>query len=143
MAGGKLQDEAAVREAVAASLSVSEALRRLGVRHTGSNWTRIKKVIARLEISTDHFDRYAARRSRKSRRYDEAAVREAVAASLSLSETVRRLGLRPAGGNPATIKKLIARLEIPTDHFDPWAAQRAALRQRPVPLSEVLVEGST
>jgi hypothetical protein len=56
-----------------------------------------------------------ARRSR----YDEAQVREAVANSCSLTDALRRLELRPAGGNHQTLKRLIDRYGISTDHFRP------------------------
>lgn len=53
--------------------------------------------------------------------------------------------MRPAGGNHATLKKYVERVwRIPTDHFDPNAARRAAMRRRQrIPLAEVLVEHST
>jgi hypothetical protein len=78
-------------------------------------------------------------------RYDEPEARTAVAASRSYSEALRRLGLRPAGGNHATLKKHVARWGIPVDHFDPHATQRR--RQGGTnaarPLAEILVEHST
>jgi transposase-like protein len=74
--------------------------------------------------------------------YTEQEAREAVAASLSYSETLRRLGLRTAGGNAALLRKWLERWRISTDHFDPYARTRAARRDR-VPLNNVLVEHST
>lgn len=77
-----------------------------------------------------------------SRRYTDAQVREAVANSYCLTDALRRLKLRPAGGNHTTLKKLIDRLSIPTGHFDPnWGCGRAN-RGTAIPLSQVLVEGS-
>jgi hypothetical protein len=52
-------------------------------------------------------------------RYTEAEVREAVENSPSHTEALRRLGLRPAGGNHKSLKKLIAFYDVSTDHFDP------------------------
>jgi transposase-like protein len=76
-------------------------------------------------------------------RYSEAQAREAIAASLSYSDALRRLGMRPAGGNHRTIRRYVEEVwRIPIDHFDPGAAQRGPLRREPVPLEEVLVEGS-
>jgi hypothetical protein len=76
-------------------------------------------------------------------RYSEAQAREAIAASLSYSDALRRLGMRPAGGNHRTIRRYAEDVwRIPVDHFDPAAVQRAPLRREPVPLEEVLVEGS-
>jgi hypothetical protein len=78
-------------------------------------------------------------------RYSEEAAREAIAASRSYSEALRRLGMRAAGGNHATLRKYAERIwHIPTDHFDPRAAQRRQLAERaPRPLSEYLTEHST
>ncbi|MFL5848177.1 MAG: hypothetical protein ACJ76R_04490 [Solirubrobacteraceae bacterium] len=79
------------------------------------------------------------------RRYTEAELRVAVAASYNWTETLRRLGLRPAGGNFASIKQLVRTLGISTEHFDANIARAAALRaaHRPKPLDEILVVGST
>jgi hypothetical protein len=76
-------------------------------------------------------------------RYSETELRDAIAASRCFSEVLRRLGLRPAGGNHATIKRHAAHWGISTDHFDPYATQRAGLAREPTPLAEVLVENST
>jgi hypothetical protein len=73
----------------------------------------------------------------------EQAVREAVAASMSYAEVLRRLGLRAAGGNHGTVQKYVEDIwRIPIDHFDPRAAL-AAMPRRAVPLEDVLVAGST
>jgi len=79
-------------------------------------------------------------------RYTEEAAREAVAASLTYSEALRRLGLRPAGGNHRLFRKWVDEIwKIPTEHFDAREARRRALatRQGPIPLEEILVENST
>lgn len=59
-----------------------------------------------------------------SPRYTDAEVREAVESSRSYSEALRRLGLRPAGGNHKSLKKLIAHYGISIDHFDPYWGSR-------------------
>jgi hypothetical protein len=48
-----------------------------------------------------------------------------------------RLGVRPAGGNHATLKKYLALWGISTDHFD-WGGARPPKREAR-PLEEVLV----
>jgi hypothetical protein len=48
--------------------------------------------------------------------------------------------VRPAGGNHATLKKYAALWAIPTDHFG--FDHRPPTRE-PIPLADVLVEGST
>jgi hypothetical protein len=78
-------------------------------------------------------------------RYTEQEAREAVAASLCYSAVLQKLGLRPAGGNHRLLRKYVDEVWcIPTDHFDPRRARLAGLNQsRPIPLENVLVEGST
>lgn len=76
--------------------------------------------------------------------YTEEEAREAVAASLSYSEVLRRLGMRPAGGNHALLRKYVDRIwKIPTDHFDPNAAGVGSLQGAAKPLEEILVRDST
>jgi hypothetical protein len=75
--------------------------------------------------------------------YSEAEARQAVAASFSYEEALRRLGLRATGGNWRTLRAWVARWGIPTDHFDPDVARRRALRHAPRPIEEILVERST
>jgi hypothetical protein len=81
----------------------------------------------------------------RPRSYSEQEARRAIAASMSYSEALRRLGLRAAGGNHKVIKKYAALWGIPVGHFDPHATQRrgGVHARRPRPLSEVLVEHST
>jgi hypothetical protein len=69
-------------------------------------------------------------------------VRDAVRQALGITAVRRCLGLRAAGGNFSTMRKLIAEYRIPTDHFDPNWSRRAPKRQTAVPLREVLVEDS-
>jgi hypothetical protein len=77
-------------------------------------------------------------------RYSEIELREAVAASVSYAEVLRRLGVRTAGGNHATVRRYIDEVwRIPTGHFDASAARSRAGRGRAVPLAEILIEGST
>jgi hypothetical protein len=72
-------------------------------------------------------------------------LRETIAESLSWAESLRKLGLRDAGGNFRTIQRHAEAWGIPTDHFDPTGASKRALRRaNPAPpLEEVLVENST
>lgn len=67
-------------------------------------------------------------------------LRDAVAASTNLSEVVRRLGLRPVGRNPDSIRAWIDRLAIPTEHF---VRPTVGGPRRRIPLEEVLVERSS
>lgn len=78
-------------------------------------------------------------------RYTEDDARAAIAASLSYAEALRRLGMRPAGGNHLTLRKYAERVWcIPVDHFDPNRARDEALRrQAAIPLAKILVRGSS
>jgi hypothetical protein len=78
----------------------------------------------------------------RSRRYTEQQVRDAVANSPSLTAVLRLLGLRPAGGNHRTLRKLIELYGISTDHFHPNWVMRGPRPRKARPLHEVLVENS-
>jgi hypothetical protein len=76
-------------------------------------------------------------------RFTEGELREAIAVSRSYSEALRRVGLRPAGGNHSTIKKYVARWGIDVSHFDHDAIRASYLGKPAMPIAEILVEGST
>jgi hypothetical protein len=73
-------------------------------------------------------------------RYTEAELREVVPRVSSLTEVLRHFGLRPAGGNYRVLRRWLAAWSIPTDHF---AGAPPPRRPKPIPLEDVLVEGST
>lgn len=74
---------------------------------------------------------------------DEQAIRDAVSASRTYSEVLRRLELRPAGGNFGQLRRYIDRYGISTAHFDPQASRVAKREGRGrLPLEEVLVVDS-
>jgi Zn ribbon nucleic-acid-binding protein len=64
---------------------------------------------------------------------------------LCYSEALRKLGLRPDGGNHRQFRRYVDEVwRISTSHFDPLRARLAGLRRiRPVALEAVLVEGSS
>jgi len=70
-------------------------------------------------------------------------LREAIAQAKSYAEVLRRLGLVPAGGNYATLKRRIQALGVDTSHFLGMGWRRGT--SQPVvpglPLSALLVEG--
>jgi hypothetical protein len=76
-------------------------------------------------------------------RYTETEVKDAVLGARSMAEALRRLGLRPAGGNHLTLKGLIAHYDVSTDHFDPNWALRYERPDRAISLDKILVAGST
>jgi hypothetical protein len=76
------------------------------------------------------------------RRYTDEQLAEAVAASASFTEVLRRLGLRPAGGNHRSVRRHVERLNLSTAHFDPYAAARSRRGRYAMRLADVLVEHS-
>jgi hypothetical protein len=62
---------------------------------------------------------------------------------MSLAGALRRLGLRPVGGNYKTLRRHIDHYRVSTDHLDPNWAKRTRFAHAPMPLSKVLVEHST
>ena len=76
-------------------------------------------------------------------RYSESEAREAIAASFSWSEALRRLGMCHSGGAHLVLRKYAEVWEISTDHFDPYAAVRGSGERSRRPLEEILVEHST
>jgi hypothetical protein len=70
-------------------------------------------------------------------RFSESEAREAIAASRSWTESLRRLDYCPTGGNPATLKKYAALWGISTDHFDPYAGVMERIRKPKRPLEDL------
>lgn len=81
----------------------------------------------------------------RERRYTDDELREAVASSVSQAEVLRKLNVRDAGGNYATLRQRISDLNLDTSHFTgkSWlrGKQNPFVRQRA--LEEILVEYST
>jgi hypothetical protein len=109
----------------------------------GKNFTTIRKWAAIWEINADHLPPH--RPHSAAPRFTQIQARDAIGASRSWAEALRRLGYCPTGGNPATLKKWAERWGITTDHFDPHAASIEGLKRahRRIPLEQVLVENST
>lgn len=130
-----------VAEAVAGAASWREVLDALGYAYHGKSIATVRKWAGRWGIPTGHLSDLRGRRP--CLRYTEEALEQAVAASLSWAETLRRLGYCPTGGNWRTLKRRVAELRISTDHFDPYAFARGPRNGQRTPFDQVLVEGST
>lgn len=76
-------------------------------------------------------------------RYSKEEAADAIAASQSWTEALRRLGRCPTGGAPVVLKKWAERWNLSTAHFDPNAARGRASRARRPPLDTLLTENST
>jgi hypothetical protein len=75
--------------------------------------------------------------------FSEDDARVAIANSICWAEALRFLGYPVKGANFRTLQRWAKRWEIEIDDFDPHVGRRRASRTREIPLSEVLVEGST
>ncbi len=80
--------------------------------------------------------------NRNGPRYTKVEAERAILSSKSWAEALRRLGMRPAGGNHRTIQMWAARWQIGSAHFDPYTRMRERRRERELPLAEILVEHS-
>lgn len=82
----------------------------------------------------------------KLHKYTEIQLREACASSLSIRESLQKLGVIPAGGNYATFKKAVDFFKIDTAHFLGRSANQGNKHRGGVAaasLDSLLVEGGT
>lgn len=109
-----------------------------------SNYKTLKKYIKKYNINDTHLQIIQRNNSKK---YDEDKLRQTVSNSNTLSDTIRNLGLRAAGGNFNTIRKLIIKYNIDTTHFSPNEVRNHKLinfsQLKKISLSNILIENST
>ncbi|MFD7612222.1 HNH endonuclease signature motif containing protein [Streptomyces sp. NPDC059828] len=117
-------------EAARSSRTLSEALTRLGVDPKGASRRYIHDRMKRLDVDTSHFEREGTRWTRD-------VLEPVVAASTSVTEVLRRLGVEVVGGHHTHISRRIARYAISTSHFAPPPRAGQRLRRSP---QELLVE---
>ncbi|GAK57361.1 H-N-H endonuclease F-TflIV [Candidatus Vecturithrix granuli] len=79
------------------------------------------------------------------RKYTEQKLREAVKASRSIRQVLKKLGLAEAGGNYSTIQEKITELNLDTSHFlgKGWKRGFSEPVFQPKPLEEILVVNSS
>jgi 5-methylcytosine-specific restriction endonuclease McrA len=82
---------------------------------------------------------------KKQRRYSDQEIRDAVAESSSMAGVLRKLNIRPAGGNYDTLRRRIKNLGLDTAHFtgSGWSKGKKSLYIKKRPLEEILVKDST
>jgi hypothetical protein len=114
--------EEALREAVRASRTLTEALERLGVDPRSGSRKYLRGRMRRLGIDTSHFEREV--------KWTREVLQSAVSASHTMAEVLRRLGLDPVGGNHAHISRRLSVYGIDTSHLD-RSSRRAARVPRP------------
>jgi hypothetical protein len=130
---------AELRTVVAGASSCAEVVRRLGLRPGGETYRALAEACSRAGVPLPSRIRQAAGTARLSTCSDDE-VRSAFAASRSLADLMRRLGLAPKGGNYRVMKQRLRRLGLDPDqlHGQGWAT---GVRHAAVPITELLVAG--
>src|SRR4051794_37763232 len=115
-----------LRTAVAASRTLNEICRRLGLTAGGATQTSLRRHITRLGIDTTHLPMMVEGRPRARRSWTDDDLRQAVRESSSMAAVMRRLGYQPSGGMHRFISAHVRRLELDTSHFtgQSWAKGR-------------------
>lgn len=129
--------------AVAASRTLSEVHRRLGIRP--GRYDAIRGHIARLGLDASHLPCASPTSARKQLGWRDEQLVEAVAHSSSTSAVCRALGYTPSGGIHRLVIGHIRRLGLDTSHFtgQAWAKGKNLTGRRVLPLDAILVEKST
>ena len=134
-----------LRAAVAASLSLAEVSRRLGLRAGGGTYASLRRHIRRLEIDDSHLPVCVDGRIRRNRAWSDEQLRDAVRVSESVAAVQRLLGYEPSAGMHRLIVRHVRRLGLDVSHFtgQGWARGtkvKNGFSSRP--LSEILVPNS-
>lgn len=117
--------------------TLSEACQRLGV--DGKGWKRryVHERMKKLGVDVSHFEREGAKWTRD-------ILEPVVAASTSVNDVLRRLGLEPVGGHHTNISRRIKAYGIDTSHFTPVVrTERQRYNQRRRTAEEILVEDNS
>lgn len=131
-----------LRELVRGSQSRTQVLEKLGIEPRTAHFDKLNRRIKALRLDTSHFIRRAWTGQRGAR-WTNSDLAAAVSSSTSIAQTLRKLGLVPAGGNYGHIQRRIADLSLDTSHFTGrgWNVGGAFRPSRPAPLEDVLVAG--
>lgn len=111
------------------------------------------RSLAQLQSFIDEYGKiasirmYTADGHRKVRtaKYTNEELTQAVAGSISIRETLTKLGVKPSGGNYETIKRRIAELDLDTSHFRGlgWLRGQRNIHTVKQSLDDILVRKST
>ncbi|MGW3139429.1 HNH endonuclease signature motif containing protein [Streptomyces sp. NPDC001139] len=110
--------------------TLSEALGRLGVDARSPTRRYVLERMRRLGVDTSHFEREV--------KWTREILQEAVSASTTMCEVLRRLGLEVVGGHHTHISRRIKAYGIDTSHFQA-SPRRDGPRHRRTP-DRLLVE---
>jgi hypothetical protein len=138
--GRRAWSDADLSTAVAKSSSYADVVRSLGLELDTRTYSRIQRRIRLLRLDTSHFRRERSRPARPTRWTDEN-LRAAVQQARSYAGVLRALGLVPAGGNYAQVKRRISELAVDTSHFTGmrWNRGGTSVRGATRSLDELLV----
>jgi hypothetical protein len=99
-----------LEEAARETTNFHDAVRWCGGTPTAGSRRYLRQKLAEADIDTSHF-------AKKWVRYSDESLRDAVAASASVTEVLQRLGINPVGGSHTHISRRIASLGICISHF--------------------------
>ncbi|MFD7130351.1 HNH endonuclease [Streptomyces sp. NPDC059894] len=126
-----------LEEAARGARTLSEACRRLGVDPKGWKRRYVYERMKKLEVDVSHFEREGAKWTRE-------VLEPVVAASTSVNDVLRRLGLEMVGGHHTHISRRIKAYGIDTSHFSPVVrTERQRYNQRRRTAEEVLSEDTS
>ncbi|GKQ37741.1 HNH endonuclease signature motif containing protein [Streptomyces sp. A012304] len=126
-----------LHEAARSARTLSEACESLGVEP--KSWKRryVYERMKKLGVDVSHFEREGAKWTRE-------ILEPVVAASTSVNEVLRRLGLDVVGGHHTNISRRIKAYGLDTSHFSPVArTERQRYGQRRRTAEEILVENTS
>ncbi|MBT2539997.1 HNH endonuclease [Streptomyces sp. ISL-44] len=112
-------------EAAEGSRTLTEALLKLGVDPKGGSRRYLHDRMRKLGVDVSHFEQEGVKWTRE-------ILAEAVAASTTMCEVLRRLGLEVVGGHHTHISRRVKAFGIDTSHFTPPSpAGRPKVRRTP------------
>ncbi|MER6257271.1 HNH endonuclease signature motif containing protein [Streptomyces sp. NPDC001584] len=112
-------------EAASKSRTLTEALERLGVDPKSGSRRYLHDRMRKLGVNVSHFEAEGVKWTRE-------VLAEAVAASTTMCEVLRRLDLQVVGGHHTHISRRVKAFGIDTSHFKlPSPAGRPKIRRTP------------
>lgn len=133
-------DKERLKNIIEESHSLSQVLKKLNVNNRQArNYIPLREKIKEYDISIEHFGPY-------ERIYkNQEKLIESVKNNITLAGVLRDMGFKPAGGNYASIKKWIKKLNLDTSH---WLGKYYFIKNKKIsknkktPLNNILVENS-
>ncbi|MFD7627840.1 HNH endonuclease [Streptomyces sp. NPDC059851] len=125
-------------EAATRCTSMDEAIDFLGTKRYPRLDSYLRERFRKFGIDISHFGR---RKHQRHTRPDSTTLRDAVAASHSLAEALRRLGIAVSGSQRASLKRWIREDGLSTEHFLGQGHQRGKPGPTPLkPAANILVK---